>query len=101
MEPGISMLLIPVLFAGCGSSAVTINIAGKEFKLNGKLQDCIDSGLITTNVSGDKQELTKKMDARTEVLSRIALAMTSIRANVRYWLCAIIQAAVRKVFMNV
>ncbi len=59
------MLLIPVLFAGCGSSAVTINIAGKEFKLNGKLQDCIDSGLITTNVSGDKQELTKKMDART------------------------------------
>lgn len=34
-------------------------------ELNGKLQTCIDNGLITTNAGGSETELTATMQART------------------------------------
>lgn len=67
-------LLSFALLAGCqSSSSVTITIADKEVKLDGELQDCIDNGLITTNVSGDKTELTTNMEAREASFSTIRL----------------------------
>ena len=53
------------LFTACGAgSAVTITIAGKEVPLDGKLQKCIDNGLITTDASGNQETLTTTFKPR-------------------------------------
>ena len=53
------------LLTACGAgSAVTITIADKEVPLDGKLQKCIDNGLITTDASGNQETLTTTFKAR-------------------------------------
>lgn len=71
MKPGhrltvLFLTMIICCLTGCTSDKITttVTLDGKTIPIQGTLQTCIDNGLITTDTSGNEQQLTTQYAAK-------------------------------------
>ena len=57
-------VLVCLSLTACGNARSSITIDGKEVALNATIQECLDNGLVVTDVCGFETELTKELQAR-------------------------------------
>ena len=56
--------LVCLSLTACGEARSSITIDGKEVALGATIQECLDNGLVITDVSGFETELSKELRAR-------------------------------------
>ncbi|MBD5461073.1 MAG: hypothetical protein HDR26_09065 [Lachnospiraceae bacterium] len=57
-------VLLCLSLTACGDTKTSITIDGKEVALNATIQECLDNGLVITDVSGFETTLTQELRAR-------------------------------------
>lgn len=70
-----------IFLGGCGADSskpdVSITLDGKEIPMDGTVQECLDQGLITTDVFGEEQTYKGVFEARTASFETLHLGTSS------------------------
>lgn len=75
------LLLGGILLGGCGEGSskpdVAITLDGKELPIDGTVQECMDNGLITTDIYGEEQTFPVVFEARSASFDTLHLGTSS------------------------